>query len=145
MGSRPSASMPTTPPYRCWPRARRARGDCGSMCAMTGRDPPSAAFFYSPDRGGEHPERHLANYAGLMQADAYAGFNQLYETARKPGPIIEAACWAHARRKFFDLARLKKAPIAIEAVARIDALFAIEREINGMTPDQRLRMRNERS
>jgi len=110
-----------------------------------GRDPPSAAFFYSPDRGGEHPERHLANYAGLMQADAYAGFNQLYETARKPGPIIEATCWAHARRKFFDLARLKKAPIAIEAVARIDALFAIEREINGMTPDQRLRVRNERS
>jgi len=80
-----------------------------------------------------------------MQADAYAGFNQLYETARKPGPIIEAACWAHARRKFFDLARLQKAPIAIEAVARIDALFAIEREINGMTPDQRLRVRNERS
>jgi transposase len=110
-----------------------------------GRDPPAAAFFYSPDRGGEHPERHLANYAGLMQADAYAGFNQLYETARKPGPIIEAACWAHARRKFFDLARLQKAPIAIEAVARIDALFAIEREINGMTPDQRLRVRNERS
>ena len=80
-----------------------------------------------------------------MQADAYAGFNQLYETARKPGPIIEAACWAHARRKFFDLARLQKAPIAIEAVARIDALFAIEREINGMTLDQRLRVRNERS
>src|SRR5436305_15147712 len=74
-----------------------------------GRDPPAAAFFYSPDRGGEHPERHLANYVGLMQADAYAGFNQLYETARKPGPIIEAACWAHARRKFFDLARLQKA------------------------------------
>src|SRR6266516_4108969 len=56
-----------------------------------GRDPPSAAFFYSPDRGGEHPERHLANYAGLMQADAYAGFNQLYETARKPGPIERRA------------------------------------------------------
>ena len=73
-------------------------------------------FFYSRDRGGEHPEQHLAGYAGLMQADAYAGFNRLYEAARKPGPIVEAACWAHARRKFFDLARINKAPIAIEAV-----------------------------
>jgi transposase len=110
-----------------------------------GLDPPAAAFFYSPDRGGEHPERHLASYAGLMQADAYAGFNRLYVASRKPGPIVEAACWAHGRRKFFDLARLNKAPIAIEAVERIDALFAIEREINGLTPQQRLAVRNERS
>ena len=110
-----------------------------------GPDPPAAVFFYSQDRGGEHPERHLASYAGLMQADAYAGFNRLYEPGRKPGPILEAACWAHARRKFFDLARLAKAPIAIEAVERIDALFAIEREINGMTPQERQRIRNERS
>jgi transposase len=110
-----------------------------------GPDPPAAAFFYSPDRGGEHPERHLASYAGLMQADAYAGFNRLYEVSRKPGPIIEGACWAHARRKFFDLARINKAPIAIEAVERIDVLFAIEREINGMTPQQRLTVRAERS
>jgi transposase len=110
-----------------------------------GLDPPAAAFFYSPDRGGEHPERHLARYAGLMQADAYAGFNRLYEATRRPGPIIEAACWAHGRRKFFDLARLQKAPIAVEAVERIDALFAIEREINGLTPEPRLAVRNERS
>jgi hypothetical protein len=110
-----------------------------------GADPPAAAFFYSPDRGGEHPERHLANYAGLMQADAYAGFNRLYKASRRPGPIVEAACWAHARRKFFDLARLQKAPIAVEAVERIDALFAIEREINGLSSEQRLAVRNERS
>jgi len=110
-----------------------------------GLDPPAAAFFYSPDRGGEHPERHLASYSGLMQADAYAGFNRLYEAARKPGPIIEAACWAHGRRKFFDLARLQKAPIAIEAIERIDALFAIEREINGLSAGQRRAVRNERS
>jgi transposase len=110
-----------------------------------GLDPPAAAFFYSPDRGGEHPERHLARYVGLMQADAYAGFNRLYEATRKGGPIVEAACWAHARRKFFDLARLQKAPIAIEAVARIDALFAIEREINGLSPEQRRAVRNEHS
>src|ERR1700757_4796690 len=110
-----------------------------------GPDPPAAVFFYSRDRGGEHPEQHLAGYAGLMQADAYAGFTKLYEANRKPGPIIEAACWAHGRRHFFDLARLNKAPIATEAVERIDALFAIEREINGITPQERVRMRDERS
>jgi transposase len=110
-----------------------------------GPDPPAAVFFYSRDRSGDHPERHLARYAGLMQADAYAGFNRLYEPSRPGGAIVEAACWAHARRKFFDLARLSKAPIAIEAVARIDALFAIEREINGLIPDERLRVRQERS
>lgn len=71
-------------------------------------DPPAAAFFYSPDRGGEHPEQHLAGYAGLMQADAYAGFSKLYEVTRKQGPIIEAACWAHGSRKFFDLARQQR-------------------------------------
>jgi transposase len=112
---------------------------------FAGPDPPAAAFFYSRDRGGEHPERHLAGYAGLMQADAYAGFNRLYDATRKPGPIAEAACWAHARRKFFDLARIGNAPIALEAVERIDALFAIEREINGMTPSDRVRVRHERS
>ena len=110
-----------------------------------GPDPPAAVFFYSRDRGGEHPEQHLARYAGLMQADTYAGFNRLYEANRKPGPIIEAACWAHGRLKFFDLARLNKAPIAAEAVERIDAIVAIEREINGATPQERVRIRHERS
>jgi transposase len=110
-----------------------------------GPDPPAAAFFYSADRTAKHPEQHLAGYRGLMQADAYAGFDRLYRPDRKPGPIVEASCWAHARRKFFDLARLKKAPIAIEAVERIDALFAIEREINGKPPQERVRVRQERS
>jgi transposase len=112
---------------------------------FSGPEPPAAVFFYSRDRGGEHPEQHLASYAGLMQADAYAGFNRLYETNRKPGSIVEAACWAHGRRKFFDLARINKAPIAEEAVARIDALFAIERAINGLTPQARVDARHERS
>jgi transposase len=110
-----------------------------------GADPPAAAFFYSPDRSGKHPEEHLASYAGLMQADAYSGFNRLYAASRKPGPIVEGSCWAHARRQFFDLARINKAPIAIEAVERMDALFAIEREINGAPPHERRRVRNERS
>ncbi|MFK4492329.1 hypothetical protein ABIA45_007407 [Bradyrhizobium sp. USDA 336] len=123
---------------RLWPSVRDDR-------PFAGPDPPAAVFFYSPDRGGAHPEQHLAGYAGLMQADAYAGFGRLYEANRKGGPIIEAACWAHGRRKFFDLARLTKAPIAAEAVKRIDVLFAIEREINGFAPEERLRVRQERS
>jgi transposase len=112
---------------------------------FAGHAPPAAVFFYSPDRSGTHPEAHLNGYAGLMQADAYAGFNRLYEASRKPGPIIEVGCWAHARRKFFELARLKKAPIAIEAVEKIDTLFAIEREINGVPAHERKAARTERS
>ena len=110
-----------------------------------GADPPAAVYFYSPDRGGKHPQEHLACYSGRMQADAYAGYDRLYAPNRQPGPIVEAACWAHARRKFFDLARLNKVPIAIEAVARIDALLAIERDINGLSPDARCQVRQERS
>jgi transposase len=110
-----------------------------------GPAPPAAVFFYSPDRSGEHPQQHLADWSGLMQADAYAGYNELYEATRKPAPIIELPCWSHARRKFYELATLRKAPIAIEAVRRIDALFAIEREINGLAPEARLAVRQERS
>jgi transposase len=110
-----------------------------------GPDPPAAVFFYSPDRSGAYPQQHLASYVGLMQADAYAGFNRLYEALRKPGPIVEVACWAHARRKYVDLVRLAKAPIAVEAVKRIDELFAIEREINGASPERRCAVRSERS
>jgi len=110
-----------------------------------GPAPPAALFYYSRDRGGEHPRRHLENYAGILQADAYAGFNDLYEARRRPGPITEAACWAHGRRKFYVLADVAKAPIAVEAVRRIDALFDIERDINGLSPEQRLAARARRS
>jgi len=106
---------------------------------------PAAIYYYSPTREGEHAERQLADYTGIVQADAYSGFNGLFVEGRTPGPIIEAACWAHSRRKFFDLARLRKMPIAIEAVQRIDVLFAIEREINGMSPAERLAVRRTRS
>ena len=110
-----------------------------------GQAAPAVLFHYSPDRRAEHPERHLATYSGLMQADAYSGYNGLYVQGRKPGRIVEAACWAHGRRKFFELAELQKAPVAIEAVRRIDGLFAIEREINRQPPDQRRAVRQERS
>jgi transposase len=102
---------------------------------FAGPDPPAAVFFYSRNRGGEHPARHLADYADILQADAYAGFGDLYHGKRKPGPITEAACWSHSRRKFFELADLRKAPLAVDAVRRINELFAIERSINGRTAD----------
>src|SRR6476659_9398978 len=111
---------------------------------FAGSDPPAAVFFYSPDRGGEHPEQHLAGYAGLMQADAYAGVSKLYREARKPVALTEALCWAHGRRNFFKLAQLAKAPLAIEAVRRIDAIFDLERTINGLPADQRRAVRQER-
>jgi transposase len=123
---------------RLWTHVRDDRPFAGTA-------PPAAMFYYSPNREGEHPERQLAAYTGIMQADAYSGFNGLYVQNRQPGPITEAACWAHFRRKFFELARLRKAPIAIEAVRRIDELFSIEREINGKSAEQRLAVRRERS
>ncbi|PPD41768.1 MAG: transposase [Methylocystis sp.] len=110
-----------------------------------GAEAPAAFFEYSASRHGEHPVRHLAGWAGVMQADAFAGFNELYDGKRKPGPILEAACWAHSRRKFFDLAKLAKAPIAIEAVRRIDELFEIERAIAGKPPDERQATRQSQS
>ena len=116
-----------------------------------GAAPPAAVFFYSPDRGGQHPERHLAGYCGILQADAYAGFNTLYRPERPGGPIVEAACWAHARRKFFELADIAAtaraktsaaiSPIAFAAVQKIDAIFMVERSINGLSPQQRLVVR----
>jgi transposase len=112
---------------------------------FAGPDPPAVAFLYSPDRGGAHPERRLAEFTGILQADAYAGFDRLYEPNRKPGPILEAACWAHARRKLFEIAAVAKAPIAAEAVRRIDELFKIERAINGFSAEQRLAARAERT
>jgi transposase len=92
-----------------------------------GAAPPAAAYFYSPDRGGEHPAGHMAKFAGFLQADGYAGFEALYDSARtKPGPITEVACWAHCRRKFFDVLEATKSPVAKEAIDRIAAFYAIE-------------------
>ncbi|MCC6471115.1 MAG: IS66 family transposase [Alphaproteobacteria bacterium] len=111
---------------------------------FAGPAPPAAMFRYSRDRTGEHPQRHLAGYQGILQADAYAGFNELYAPGRKPGPITEAACWAHGRRKLFKLAEVARAPLAAEAVRRIDAIFAAERAINGLPAEQRLAVRQQR-
>jgi transposase len=120
-----------------------------------GPAPPAAVFYYSRDRGGAHPQAHLADYAGILQADAYGGYGKLYEVNRLPGPITQAACWSHARRKFFVLADLaanahRKAqgktpafvsPVALAAVRRIDALFDIERDINAQPAADRLAVR----
>jgi transposase len=122
-----------------------------------GPAPPAAIFHYSRDRRGEHATGHLHDYGGILQADAYAGYNALFRAGRTPAPLTRALCWAHARRYFFVLAdaaaQLKKrrrttpvvAPLAVEAVRRIDMIFDIERTINGKSADERHAIRQEHS
>ena len=121
-----------------------------------GPDPPAALFRYSRDRSGDHPVEHLKTFAGIFQADIFSGFNALYVAGRWPGPVTEAACWAHSRRKFFELADIAASkrrgktappisPLALEAVKRIDVLFDIARGIVGKSAAQRLAARQELS
>jgi transposase len=124
-----------------------------------GPAPPAAVMGVIEHRSGAHPQSHLQAYAGILQADAYGGYGKLYEPGRAPGPVLEAGCWAHARRKFFVLADIagnarRKAqgeasavlsPLCLAAVQRIDALFAIERDINGRSPEERRATRQELS
>jgi hypothetical protein len=98
------------------------------------QDPPAVWFAYTPDRKGAHPQRHLKDFTGVLQADGFAGFNALYESGR----IREAACWAHARRKFYELEQARPSPISGEALRRIGALYAIEETIRGKPPQERL-------
>jgi len=137
---------------RCWVYVRDDK-------PFGGPSPPAAMFYYSRDRKGEHPQTHLAEYTGLFQADAFDGYRQLYLLERSPGPIVEAGCWVHARRPFFAMADLEEnarrratgrkaialSPIAIEVVRRIDALFDIERPINGKSAEERRAARQELS
>jgi transposase len=121
-----------------------------------GRAPPAALYYASRDRRHEHPTRHLHGFTGILQADAYGGYNELYDPSRAQGSVTSALCWAHARRQFFEVAdiaanarRGKNAaaisPIALEAVKRIDALFDIERGINGQSAEERLQVRRDQS
>jgi transposase len=105
------------------------------------REPPAVWFAYSPDRKSEHPAQHLESFRGTLQADGFAGFNRLYER----GVIVEAACWAHVRRKFHDLYEAHTSPIAKEALERIAALYGIEKEIRGRPPDERREIRYRRA
>jgi hypothetical protein len=102
---------------------------------------PAAWFAYTPNRQGQHPQGHLANFSGVLQADAYAGYNQVYED----GSVREAACMAHARRKIHDLHVRKTTATTTEALRRIDELYAIEEQIRGQTPAERRRVRQERA
>jgi len=102
---------------------------------------PAVLFRYSPDRRGEHPESHLKNFFGVLQADGYAGFDRLYEDER----IQEAACWAHVRRKFYEIYESNRSPVAAEALARIGKLYEIEESIRGRAPDERCAMRKARA
>jgi transposase len=104
---------------------------------FAGPRPPAALFFYSPDRKGEHPQAHLKNFRGVIHADGYAGFNELFIGGR----IVEAGCWAHVRRKFFDVHAATGSPIAKEALDRIAQLYAVEKMINGSPPERRRQQR----
>ncbi|MHB8153881.1 MAG: IS66 family transposase [Vulcanimicrobiaceae bacterium] len=106
-----------------------------------GEGAPAVWFAYTPDRKGEHPQRHLEDFTGVLHADGYAGFAKLYDSGR----VLEAACWAHVRRKFVDLHELHKSPIAGQMLDRIGALYAIEQAIRGRPPDERRTVRQERS
>jgi transposase len=121
---------------------------------FAGPAPPAALFRYSSDRRGEHPQGHLAGWGGILQADAYAGLSGLYAADRAPRPVTGALCWAHARRKFYELADIAASarrgpsaavisPLALEAVRRIDEAFDIERGINGTGAAARLATRRE--
>ncbi len=137
---------------RCWVYVRDDR-------PFEGRAPPAAMFYYSRDRGAKHVEEHLARWSGLLQADAYSGYNKLYAVERTPGLILEAGCWAHARRPFFELADIEASarrraagkvaapisPLALEIAQRMDRLFEIERGINGRRPEERRAVRQELS
>jgi transposase len=105
-----------------------------------GKTPPAAAYFYSPDRKGEHPQAHLKTFKGFLHADGYAGFNALFD-----GDVVEVACWAHVRRKFFDVHEATASPIAKEALDRIGALYGIEAEVRGRPPDERQQARRQRA
>ena len=108
--------------------------------------PPAVLFRYSPDRKGKHPREHLTSFRGVLQADAYAGFDELYEPAGNgTAKIVEAACWAHARRKFFELQAVQPSPLAAEALRRIGELYAIEDDVRGKPPDVRRSERQARA
>jgi transposase len=115
---------------RLWTYVRDERPFAGSR-------PPAALFFYSPDRKGEHPRTHLKDFRGVIHADGYAGFNELFIGGR----IVEAGCWAHVRRKFFDVHTATGSPIAKEALDRIGQLYAVEKTINRLPPDRRQQQR----
>src|SRR5437016_12398456 len=110
-------------------------------CPWGGPDPPAAVYFYSPDRKAERPASHLEAFHGVLQVDGYAGFERLTDR----GNIVLAACWAHTRRKFFDVHEATGSPIAAEALRRIADLYAIEKSIRGRTAEERRIGRNTQS
>jgi transposase len=119
---------------RLWTYVRDERPAAGEIA-------PAVWFAYSPNRNGEHPQQHLANFRGILQADGYAGFTQIYAG----GLVFEAACWAHARRKFVELDELHKSPVAAKMIDRVGELYGIEQEIRGRLPDDRRAVRQKRT
>jgi transposase len=128
----------TTKQGRLWTYVRDDRA--------SGNSTPAAVWFaYSPDRKGLHPRAHLKDYCGILQADGYAGFDKLYNEANPNHPIKEAACWAHVRRKFYDIQVANDSPLAKAALERIGELYGIEADIQGQSADIRREIRQARS
>ena len=150
--------MPTVRQSRSWPRVGTTTARLWTSLRddhpFAGGAPPVALYYFSPDRRMEHPTRHLAGWTGILQADAYGGYNKLYGVQHKPAPALSDLYWSHARRKFFELADIKGrafknrarkskkvaekiSPVALEAVKRFDAIFDIERGISGSDAETR--------
>jgi transposase len=128
----------TTKQGRLWTYVRDDRA--------SGNSTPAAVWFaYSPDRKGLHPRAHLKDFCGTLQADGYAGFDKLYNETNPNHPIKEAACWAHVRRKFYDLQVANDSPLAKTALERIGELYGIEEQIRGQSADLRREIRQARS
>lgn len=119
---------------RLWVYAREQRG-------WAGPEPPAAVYMFAPDRKADRPAGHLAFYKGVLHVDGYAGF----EALTKAGNIELAACWAHTRRKFYDVAQATGSPIAEEALRRIRDIYMIETDVRGQSPPHRLAARRNRS
>jgi len=154
------APRPTRPTLRILAKGKCTTGRIWSYVRddrpFAGPAPPAAVYYASGDRRGEHPQKHLAGFSGILQADCYNGFEPLFDPRMRASPITPAFCFAHARRGFFELADIEKkaregekgkpiSPIALEAVLRLDALFEIERAINGRNPEERRTVRQEKS
>jgi len=129
----PVLASPKTVTGRLWAYVRDDR-------PFGGQAQPAVLYRFSPDRKGEHPRTHLAPFRGILQADGYAGYAGLYDRG-----VTEAACWAHVRRKFFDVHAATQSPLALAALQRIAALYAVETEARGQPPDVRLRVRQAQS
>jgi transposase len=137
-------TLPVLDPGRGRTKTGRLWGYAIDDRPWNGSTPPAVVYLYAEDRKGEHPAAHLAEFAGILQVDGYGGFKSLLEN-RPPGAIRLAFCWAHCRRRFYEIHQATGSPLAEEALRRIGELYSIEAEIRGRPAEERRTVRQERS